>query len=294
MRFRLVRELACDLDRPVPVAVACRVLEVSASGYYEWLSRPASARDVADAHLLDTMIAIHTGSRGPYGARRVHAELRLGRAVDVGRRRVERLMRLHGLAGIHRRRFRPGRPAPAVHQDLVTRQFHATGPDRLWVTDITQHRTGEGWVYAAVVLDVFSRRVVGWSIADHLRTELVVDALDMARWRRKPTAGTTVLHSDRGTQYTSWLFGHRLREAGLLGSMGAVGSAYDNALMESFFGSMQIELLDRRNWATRAELANAIFEWIEAFYNPIRRHSSLGYLSPLDYERLHSATHEAA
>jgi putative transposase len=207
---------------------------------------------------------------------------------------VERLMRLHGLAGVHRRRFRPGRPAPAVHQDLVTRQFHATGPDRLWVTDITQHRTAEGWVYAAVVLDVFSRRVVGWSIADHLRTELVVDALDMARWRRKPTVGATVLHSDRGTQYTSWLFGHRLREAGLLGSMGAVGSAYDNALMESFFGSMQIELLDRRDWATRAELANAIFEWIEAFYNPIRRHSSLGYLSPLDYERLHSATHEAA
>ena len=294
MMFRLVRELTGDLDRPVPVAVACRVLEVSASGYYEWLSRPASARDVADAHLLDMMIAIHAGSHGTYGARRVHAELRLGRAVSVGRRRVERLMRLHGLAGIHRRRFRPGRPAPAVHQDLVTRQFHATGPDRLWVTDITQHRTGEGWVYAAVVLDVFSGRVVGWSIADHPRTELVVDALDMARWRRKPTPGTTVLHSDRGTQYTSWLFGHRLREAGLLGSMGAVGSAYDNALMESFFGSMQIELLDRRDWATRAELANAIFEWIEAFYNPIRRHSSLGYLSPLDYERLHSAAHEAA
>src|SRR6476620_2763300 len=168
MRFRLVRELACDLDRPV--AVACRVLEVSASGYYEWLSRPASARDVADARLLDTMIAIHTGSRGTYGARRVHAELRLGRAVDVGRRQVERLMRLHGLARIHRRRFRPGRPAPAVHQDLVTRQFHATGPDRLSVPDITQHRTGEGWVYAAVVLDVFSHRVVGWSIAEHLRT----------------------------------------------------------------------------------------------------------------------------
>jgi putative transposase len=135
---------------------------------------------------------------------------------------------------------------------------------------------------------------VGWSIADHLRTEPVVDALEMVRWRRKPTPGATVLHSDRGTQYTSWLFGHRLREAGLLGSMGAVGSAYDNALMESFFGSLQIELLDRRNWATRAELANAIFEWIEAFYNPIRGHSSPGYLSPLDYERLHSAAHEAA
>jgi putative transposase len=173
----------------------------------------------------------------------------------------------------------------------VQRRFVADAPDRLWVTDITQHRTGEGWVYAAVVLDVFSR-VVGWSIADHLRTELVVDALDMARWRRKPDA--TIVHSDRGTQYTSWLFGNRLREAGLLGSMDKVACAYDNSLMESFFGSMQIELLDRRSWPTIAALANAIFEWLEAFYNPVRRHSALGYLSPLKFERLHTAAPSAA
>lgn len=289
MTFRLVQELA---DDRLPVAVACRVLGVSTSGFYEWQGRGPSTRDVDDAHLLDTIISVHTGARGTYGVRRVHAELRLGQHVRVGRKRVERLMACHGLAGVHRRRFRRGRPSPAVHVDLVGRQFTADAPDRLWVTDITQHRTGEGWVYAAVVLDVFSRRVVGWSIADHLRTELVVDALDMARWRRKPAA--TVVHSDRGTQYTSWLFGHRLREAGLLGSMGAVGSAYDNALMESFFGSMQIELLDRRNWHTRAELANAIFEWIEAFYNPLRRHSALGYLSPLEHERRHTAADAAA
>ena len=289
MRFRLVRELAAD---GVPVAVACRVLEVSTSGYYEWFDRPPSQRDVADAHLLDVIRDVHAASRGTYGVRRVHAELRLGRGTRVGRKRVERLMRTQQLAGVHRRRFRRGHPAPATCADLVQRQFTADGPDRLWVTDITQHRTGEGWVYCAVVLDVFSRRAVGWSIADHLRAELVVDALDMARWRRKPHG--TVVHSDRGTQYTSWIFGHRLREAGLLGSMGAVGSAYDNSLMESFFGSMQIELLDRRPWSTRTQLATAIFEWIEAFYNPVRRHSALNYHSPIEFETLHSTTEAAA
>jgi putative transposase len=272
--------------------VACRVLNVSRSGFYEWRRRGPSARDVADAHLLDLIIDVHARARGVYGSRRVHAELVLGRRTPVGRRRVERLMRLHRLAGVHRRRWRRGGPDAPQWPDRVQRRFAADAPDRLWVTDITQHRTGEGWVYAAVVLDVYSRRVVGWSIADHLRTELVVDALDMARWRRKPTG--TIVHSDRGAQYTSWLFGSRLREAGLLGSMGKVASAYDNALMESFFGSMQIELLDRRDWPTRAMLANAIFEWIEAFYNPARRHSALSYLSPIDYEDRHTAAPEAA
>ena len=272
--------------------MTCRVLKVSRSGYYEWRSRRPSARDIDDAYLLDTIIDVHRMARGTYGARRVHAELVLGRRVPIGRRRVERLMRCHGLAGVHRRRWRHAKRSEAIWPDRVQRRFVADGPDRLWVTDITQHRTSEGWVYAAAVLDVFSRRVVGWSIADHLRAELVVDALDMARWRRKPAS--TVVHSDRGTQYTSWLFGHRLREAGLLGSMGKVACAYDNSLMESFFGSMQIELLDRRIWTTRAELANAIFEWIEAFYNPVRRHSALGYLSPIDHERLHIAANEAA
>jgi putative transposase len=272
--------------------VACRVLSVSRSGFYDWRSRRPSARDIDDAYLLNLIIDVHDETRGVYGARRMHAELVLGRDTSVGRRRVERLMRLHGVAGVHRRRWRHGQRSEATWPDRVQRQFVADAPDRLWVTDITQHRTGEGWVYAAVVLDVFSRRVVGWSIADHLRTELVVDALQMATWRRRPEG--TIVHSDRGAQYTSWMFGTRLREAGLLGSMGKVASAYDNALMESFFGSMQIELLDRRTWPTRAALANGIFEWIEAFYNPTRRHSALAYLSPIDYEHLHTAAQSAA
>jgi hypothetical protein len=178
--------------------VACRVLKVSRSGYYEWRRRGPSERDVADAHLLDVIIDVHVAARGTYGARRVHAELRLGRRVEVGRRRVERLMRCHRLAGVHRRRWRHAKRSEATWPDRVQRRFVADAPDRLWVTDITQHRTAEGWVYAAVVLDVFSRRVVGWSIADHLRTELVVDALQMAQWTREPDG--TIVHSDRGTQ----------------------------------------------------------------------------------------------
>ena len=291
MSLRLVRELAAD---GFPVAVACRVLKISRSAHYDTLHRAPSTRRLADAELTDTVLAIHTASRGTYGVRRVHAELRLGLGLRCGRKRVWRLMRTAGICGIHRRRFRRSRPAAAVHADLVRRRFVADGPDRLWVTDITQHPTDQGWVYAAVVLDVWSRRVVGWSIADHLKTDLVVDALDMARWRRRPPAGQTVVHSDRGTQYTSWLFGHRLRQAGLLGSMGAVASAFDNALVESFFGSLQIELLDRRRWSTRAELAAAIFEWIEAFYNPARRHSALGYLAPNEFESLPTAAEPAA
>ena len=274
--------------------MTCRVLKVSRSGYYEWSTRSPSVRDCADAKLIDTIRDLHALARGTYGVRRIHAELTLGLRIRIGHGRVERLMRLVGLQGVHHRKWRRGATGrlPAVFEDRVKRVFVADTPDKLWVTDITQHRTGEGWVYCAAVIDVFSRRCVGWSIADHLRTELVVDAIDMARWRRKPVG--TVVHSDRGAQFTSWLFGNRLREAGLMGSMGKVASAYDNALMESFFGSMQIELLDRRDWPTRAELTNAMFEWIEAFYNPKRRHSALGYRSPIEFETLHTAALEAA
>jgi transposase InsO family protein len=291
MSFRLVQELAVD---GVRVAVACRMLWVSASGYYEWSGRPPSIRAVADEALSAQIREIHVCSRGTYGVPRVHAELRLGRGVRCGRKRVARLMRTAGLHGIYVRRKRRGCPAEPVHDDLVRRRFVAEAPDRLWLTDITEHPTREGKVYLAAVLDVYARRIVGWSIADHLRSELVVDALEMARWRRRPAPGRTVLHSDRGAQYTSWAFGHRLREAGLLGSMGRVGSAYDNAMMESFFGTLQRELLDRRQWATRKELASAIFEWIEAWYNPRRRHTSIDNLSPVDYERLFTAAADAA
>jgi putative transposase len=290
MTFRLVHELAAA---GVRVAVACRVLRVSKAGYYEWRERPPSPRTVADQALTAQISAIHAASRGTYGAPRVHAELRLGCGVRCSRKRVARLMRSANLCGIYRRRWRRC-VQPPVHDDLVQRRFVADAPDRLWLTDITEHPTREGKVYLAAVLDVYARRVVGWSIADHLRAELVVDALEMARWRRRPAPGQTVLHSDRGAQYTSWAFGHRLRAAGLLGSMGRVGSAYDNAMMESFFSTLQRELLDRRAWATRKELASAIFEWIEAWYNPRRRHTAIGYLSPVAYERLYTAGAHAA
>ncbi|WP_291752308.1 IS3 family transposase [Cellulomonas sp. 73-92] len=198
MSFRLVQELAGD---GVPVTVACRVLAVSTSGFYEWRDRPASVRARSDAELTATIRDLHAASRGTYGVRRVHAELALGRQMSVGHCRVERLMRAAGLAGVHHRRWRhgPGGRLPAVFEDKVARRFTADVPDKLWVTDITQHRTGEGWVYCAAVLDVFSRRVVGWSIADHLRSELVVDALQMAIWRRQPAPGA-IVHADRGSQ----------------------------------------------------------------------------------------------
>ena len=291
MRFRLVRELAAD---GIAVAVACRVLRVSTSGYYEWRGRAPSARALADAELSAQIVEIHAMSRGTYGAPRVHAELRLGRGVRCGRKRVARLMRKDSLCGLYRRRGKRRRPLPPVHDDLVRRRFVADAPDRLWLTDITEHPTREGKVYCAAVLDVYSRRIVGWSIADHLRSELVVDALEMARWRRRPPPGQTVVHSDRGSQYTAWAFGERLRAAGLLGSMGRVASALDNAMIESFFGTLQLELLDSRNWGTRAELARAIFEWIEGWYNPRRRHTSVGDLSPVDYERRPIQTTDAA
>jgi len=291
MTFRLVQELAAS---GVLAAVACRVLRVSTSGYYEWRGRAPSLRAVADAALTAQIKDIHAISRGTYGVPRVHAELRLGCSVRCGRKRVARLMRAASLYGIYVRRKRRGCPAPPVHDDLVRRRFVADAPNRLWLTDITEHPTREGKVYLAAVLDVYARRIVGWSIADHLRSELVVDALEMARWRRRPAPGQTVLHSDRGAQYTSWAFGHRLRDAGLLGSMGRVGSAYDNAMMESFFSTLQRELLDRKAWRTRKELASAIFEWIEAWYNPRRRHTSIDDRSPVDYERLYTAAVDAA
>lgn len=274
--------------------MTCRVLGVSRSGFYDWRSRRAGVRLLDDAYLEDKIRAAHAASRCTYGAPRVHAELRLGLGLRCGRKRVARLMRTAGLVGVsHPRKHRRRSPAPAPHEDLVRRRFVADAPDRLWCTDITEHPTADGKLYCAVVLDVFTRQVVGWSIADHMRAELVVDALEMARWRRKPAPGT-VVHSDRGAQYTSWIFGHRLRAAGLLGSMGRVASSVDNTMMESFFSTLQRELLDRRHWLTRRDLANAIFEWIEAWYNPIRRHSGLNYLSPIAFETLHTDTTTAA
>jgi putative transposase len=274
----------CD---DLPVVVCCRVMGVCTSSFYAWRANPVSERDWGDAVLSDVIVDIHRMSRRSYGSPRVHAELALGEGIRCSRKRVERLMRQAGLAGIHRRRSRGCTrrdPAATASDDLVKRRFSVDGPDRLWVMDVTEHPTDEGKVYLAVVVDAWSRRVVGWSIADHIRSELVVDAVQMAIWRRQPPAGQTIAHSDHGSQYTSWAFGRRLRAGGLLGSMGSIGDAYDNALCESFFHSLQLELLDEHHWRTRRQLALAIFEWIETWYNASRRHSSIGMLSPIDYE----------
>lgn len=285
MIYAFIADRCADL----PVDACCRTMKVSRSAFYAWRHAQANPteRMLADRELSDLVVKIHEQSFGTYGTRRVTAELRLGLGRDVNHKRVERLMREHGLQGVTRRRRRSGctrsDAADPRSDDLVHRQFRPDGPDRLWVQDVTQHRTSEGWVYLAVVIDAWSRRVVGWSIADHMRAELVADAIDMATWRRRPPTGA-IAHSDHGSNYCSWVFGQRLRRAGLLGSMGTVGDALDNAVAESFFASLQCELLDRHTWPTRAGLAQAMFHWIEAFYNPTRRHSTLGYLSPIDYE----------
>jgi len=283
----LVHELA---DDDIDVAVACRVLRVSRSGYYDWRGRPPSAREEANTLLMKHIAEAHVQSRGTYGWPRIHAELTLGLGIEVNHKRVARLMRQAGLQGLYRRR-RHGctvrDPSAEPSADLVNRQFTVDGPNRLWVTDITEHPTGEGKLYCAAVMDAYSRRILGWSIAEHMRTELVIDALGMATLRRGPENDRTILHSDHGSQYTSWAFGQRLRAAGLLPSMGSIGDCYDNSMMESFWGTMQLELLDSKTWETRDELANAIFEWIECWYNPERRHSSIGMLSPTQFEALH-------
>jgi putative transposase len=278
------------------VSRLARVLGVARAGYYAWASRRPSARAVADAALLDQIRDIHARSRGTYGAPRVHAELRLGRDVQVARKRVARLMRATGLQGCHRRRRRGltrRDPQAAPAPDLVERNFTPPGPDRLWVADITQQETDEGWLYVAVVLDCFSRRIVGWSMAEHLRTELVLDALDMAIAQRQPGAGL-VHHSDHGCQYTSLSFGRRLRAAGLVASMGTVGDALDNAVAESFFATLECELLDRYHWPSRQALRTAVFDFIEVFYNRQRRHSTLDYRTPVDYEHQHPSPAPAA
>jgi putative transposase len=268
-----------------PIATMCRLLGVSASGYHAWQRRPAAPRTQADAALLERIQQIHTVSQGTYGAPRIHAEL-AAEGTLVGRKRVARLMRSAGLAGVSRRRWpcttrraERARPAP----DLVERDFSVDGPDRLWVADITYVPTWAGFLYLAVVLDAFSRRVVGWAMANHLRTVLVLDALEMAIGQRRPS--DVIHHSDQGSQYTSIAFGNRCREAGLRPSMGSVGDAYDNALCESFFATVECELIDRRRFRSQAEARMAVFTFIEGWYNPRRRHSALDYLSPLDYER---------
>ena len=268
-----------------PIAVMARVLGVSKAGHYARIHRPPPGHSVVDAALLKRVRTVHAGSRQTHGAPRVHAELR-GRGEQHGRKRIARLMRKAGLVGAsHRhggpvttRRDQEARPAP----DLVDRKFTASGPNQLWVADITYVPTASGFLYLAVVLDAWSRKIVGWSMANHLRTGLVLDAMEAAVGQRRPK--DVIHHGDQGSQYTSVAFGKRCGEAGVRPSMGSVGDAYDNAMAESFFSTLEAELPSRRRFASQADARMACFSYIEGRYNPVRLHSGLGYRSPMAYE----------
>ncbi len=270
------------------VRTMCRVLGVSASGYYDWLHRAPSKRTLANAVLTESIRQVHKASDETYGMPRIRFELR-DNGQQVSRKRVARLMRKACIRGVSRRRSftvtterdRRQRPAP----DLVNRQFRALGPDQLWVADMTYIPTWAGFLYLAVVIDAFSRKVVGWSMAERMTADLVLAALNMALHTRKPAS--VIHHSDQGSQYTSIAFGSRCREMGVRPSMGTVGDAYDNAMAESFFATLECELINRRSWKTKAEARTALFIWIEGWYNPRRRHSGLNYQSPINFERTH-------
>ena len=281
------------------VNVMCRVLKVSKSGFYGWRDRAPSARAQDDTLLSEKIVRIHRDSRETYGAPRIPFELRM-LGVRCARKRVARLMREAGLFGCGWRRRRKActtsrsrteRTPPAP--DLVKRNFTPEASDRLWVADITYVRTWEGWLYLSFVMDTYSRRIVGWSMANNLKTELVLDAVNMAIYTRRPSPGL-IHHSDRGSQYTSVEFGSRLREAGLLPSMGSVADAYDNSMAESFVSTLKRELIHRHSWPTRQIARTAIFEYIEGFYNTRRRHSALGYLSPAEFEEVRLEEEDAA
>jgi putative transposase len=270
------------------VKTMCRVLGVSRSGFHAWAKREPSARALEDERLTERIAEIHRLNRKVYGSPRIHAELALGDGIRVGRKRVERLMRQAGISGlVRRRRGRTTISVPGVRicEDLVDRRFLASVPDRLWVADITYLRTWEGWLYLVAVQDVYSRRIVGWAIDSHMRTELVTDALAMALARRRPAPGL-IWHSDQGSQFVSLAFGQQARAAGIAQSMGSRGDCYDNAVAESFFATLKKELIHRRSWPEKAELRSEVFEYIESFYNRRRRHRSLGYLSPAQFETI--------
>ena len=267
-----------------PVSMMCRLLDVSTSGYYEWQKRPPSKRSREDEVLIEKIRHYHRMSDGSYGAPRILEDLQ-EEGVDVGQKRVARLMRAAGLQGVTRRKViwttirKPGaQPAP----DLVQRNFSVDGPDQLWVADITYISTWAGFLYLAVVMDAWSRQIVGWSMANHLRAELVLDALGMAIDQRRPDG--VIHHSDQASQYTSFAFGKRCREVGIRPSMGSTGDCYDNALVESFFATLECELLDRTKFRNREEAGRAVFEFIEGWYNLYRRHSSIGQIAPVRYE----------
>lgn len=274
-----------------PVALMCRVLQVSRSGYYAWCKRPAAERRRQDQRLALEVAAIHAESRGRYGSPRVHAELRQ-RGQRIARKRVARLMRTAGLRARERRRFRcttDSKHAMAIKGNLLARRFAMSAPNRGWVSDITYLWTLEGWLYLAVVLDLFSRRVVGWALSERLERGLALDALGMALKGRQPSSAM-LHHSDRGSQYASQEYQQLLAAHGILSSMSRVGNCWDNAVAESFFATLKLELVYQTRWATRAEARSAVFEYIELFYNRQRRHSALGYLCPSEFEQRHDVS----
>lgn len=275
-----------------PVSVICRALEVNRTSFHDWERRAPCDRVLTDVWLSEKIKAIHQANRRVYGAPRIHAELRMAHGIRVGRKRVERLMVAAGISGlVPKKRGKTTSRVPGVRvaDDLVERQFRPASPNVLWLADITYLRSWEGWLYLAAIQDAYSRAIVGWSMAEHMRSELVVDALGMGLARRRPDPGL-IHHSDQGSQYVSLGFGQAARDAGIAVSMGSRGDAYDNAVAESFFATLKKELVHRQSWQTRRELGSAVFEYIEAFYNPTRRHSTLDYHSPLAYEKLCATT----
>ena len=279
-----------------PVSMMCRVLEVSRAGYYAWRGRGPSERDEQNVELVAEIVEIHDESRGTYGSPRVHAELR-ERGFEVSRKRVEKQMREQGIVGRRRPRFR--RTTDSNHDDpiapnVVARNFEVDEPDRVWVADITYVWTLQGWMYLAVILDLFSRRVVGWSMAEHMRVDLVLDALRAALGKRAPSEAGLVFHSDRGSQYAARDYRAALEAAGITCSMSRRGNCWDNAVAESFYAMLKVELVHDVIFTSREAAKTTIAEWIEIFYNGKRRHSSLDYLPPLEYERRYYETLERA
>ena len=268
-----------------PITTMCRVLEVSTSGYYAWSKRGPSQRKLADQQLGDRIEALHRHSRCTYGRPRIQADLR-DEGIYVSDKRTARLMRERSLRGACRRKtFKTTirDKDAAVASDLVNREFKATAPDQLWVADITYVPTMAGFLFLAIVLDVFSRRVVGWAMATHMRADLVVDALNMALFRRNPKH--VIHHSDRGSQYTSIAFTKRCDDFGVTMSMGSVGDCYDNAMAESFNAILECELFAFHRFKNPREAALVVFDFIESFYNPRRRHTAIGFISPAEFER---------
>jgi putative transposase len=276
------------------VQTACLMLGVAPSGYYDWRVRPPSARTLRHAWLAGEIAQVHKDSGGTYGTLRVTAELRYGRGIHVGKGQVHLLMRRLGIYGLPKRRLPRGAKVGKPNSlDLVRRRFRADGPDRLWMTDITEHPTREGKIYCCAVIDAFSRMVVGWSIDSRQTGLLVTNALGMALNRRAPREGG-IIHTDQGVQFGSWVFSQKVTEAGLAPSVGAVGAPFDNAMVEAFWARMQVELLNRKRWKTRVELASAIHDYIEIWHNTRRRHSALNMLTPSEYENQHQQRQIAA